>query len=160
MHPGAAPHIQSEKSVSVARMKKSTLEKSGKIYVTGAGFTPPSTGLALRILEACSGALAAIFFAFLDARVAGEEPGPFENLPVFGIEFKERFGNTVPNGPGLTGNPSPKHIDGNVEFAERPGKRQRLSNYHFTRFPVQILIGRLFVYNDLTRSGLKPNPRD
>jgi hypothetical protein len=40
MHPGAAPHIQSEKSVSVARMKKSTLEKSGKIYVTGAGFAP------------------------------------------------------------------------------------------------------------------------
>lgn len=141
-------------------MKKSTLEKNGKIYVTGAGFNPPLTGLALRILEACSGALAAIFFAFLDARVAGKETGPFQDLPVFRIEFQERFGNTVPNGPCLAGNPSPKHIDGYVQFAERPGKHQRLSNYHFARFPVQIRIGRLSVYNYPTGSGLKPNSRD
>ena len=87
----AAPHIQSEKSVSVAPMNKSTQEKSGKIYATGAGFNPPLTGLALRILEACSGALAAIFFAFIDARVASKETGPFKNLPVFRIEFEERF---------------------------------------------------------------------
>ena len=120
MHAGAAPHIQSEKSASVARMKKSTLEKSGKIYVTGAGFTQSSTGLALRILEACSCALAAIFFAFLDSRVAGKETGPFENFPVFGIEFEERFGNAVPNGPGLTGNASPQHIDGDVELPSVP----------------------------------------
>jgi hypothetical protein len=117
-------------------------------------------GLTLRILEACSGALAAIFLAFLNARIAGKETGPFQNLPVFRIEFEKRFGNTVPNRSSLAANPAAKHVDGHIELAERTGKDQWLSNYHFAGLSVQILIGRLSVYNDLTRPRLKPNPRD
>src|SRR5450631_4533316 len=112
--------------------------------------------LTLGELEACAGAFAAVFLAFLDAGVAGNEAGFLECTAQFSIGHEQRLGYTVTDSAGLTGVPSTLNRNKDIEFADILGKFERLAYDHFGCFTAKIVFQRFIVDGNCAGTRLEP----
>src|SRR6266508_2218739 len=76
----------------------------------------PSAQLALRELERAAGLGLAVFLALDHARVAGEKAVVLEDGTQVRLVIRQRLGDAVPYGSGLTGEPPSRHGPTHVDF--------------------------------------------
>src|SRR5829696_4164475 len=75
--------------------------------------------LSLAELEAFARSLLPVLLAFLDARVAGQEPRLLQPLPEFDVELDQRPGDSQPQRAGLAGDAAAGDGRQHVELVRR-----------------------------------------
>lgn len=97
-------------------------------------------GLTFRELESGAGGFLTVFFPFFGSGVASNEARLFEDRSKLRIGEHQRSGDPMPNGAGLTGNPTADYADFDIESAGRIGKRQWLRCNRLSRLKRKIVV--------------------
>lgn len=113
--------------------------------------------LTLPILSRFAGSQKTIFLALLDASIARQKPGPFQDGLVLRILLNQRPGNSVPNGLGLTIKPSACHADNSIEYRRSAHRSESSHCLHGHGLHRKIDLDRLAIDNNLTRSSNEMN---
>src|SRR5690349_9536050 len=82
--------------------------------------------LTLRELEALARALLAVLLAFLHARIARQESVFPQCRPQFGVEPRDRAGESHANGPCLSASAAAVRRDHHIDLVSKIGEFQRL----------------------------------
>src|SRR5690349_3137221 len=110
--------------------------------------------LTLTELEPLARSLLSVLLAFLDARVARQEPSLLEPLPQLDVVFDQRPRDAEPQRTSLAGNPAAADGCEHIELIGRFGNRQRLFDLGAKRFGGEGLFDRLSV--DDHSAGTRP----
>src|SRR5439155_11814700 len=86
--------------------------------------------LSLRVLRAAAGLVLAVFLAFDDAAVAGQEAAMLQHWTQPGLVEGERLADAVPYRAGLAGQAAARHRAPHVELAEPVGHDKGLVEQH------------------------------
>ena len=150
-------HNDSPKSVGFRRLKQKNRSPSGCGFLL---IDVIAGGSALGELEALAGTGLTGLFAFLHARVAGEETERLDNLAVFGIDLGEAARNRVTDRNGLCVDATTfdDHID--VIFVGQRGRLKGGENRVLEFDRGKVVFEGARVDDDLAAAFGEPDSRD
>src|SRR5271167_2999111 len=124
------------------------------------GCRPRPGQSALGELEAAAGLGLAVFLAFDDAAVAGQEPLVLEEWPQARLVIGQGLADAVAHRAGLTGEPATLDRADNVELAEPVGGDKRLIDDHAQHRAREIDGALPIIDPDRPVPWLDPHPGD
>src|SRR5471032_348023 len=118
----------------------------------------PPSALPLGVLRTPAGFTTSHFLALDFARIARHETRRAQRPAQGLIVLHECARDAVANGPGLAGDATAAHLDGDVELGQKLYHFQRLAHDHPPGLASEELIERAFVDGNETRAGLQTHP--
>src|ERR1051325_44704 len=115
--------------------------------------------LSLRELEALARALLPVLLAFLDARVACDEPRLLQGRTQVRVKFHQSARYAVADSSGLARRAASRDVDEDVELVGCLRQLQGLANNHAQRFVGKVLLERLAIDLDFARARSQVDAR-